>query len=63
MRSGMRCERYKMTDKYVKLVEEYFDEHYTKKTATAQQWVLRKENQTIHNVAVMAVEALKEHLK
>ena len=62
MRSDMRCERYKMTD-YVKLVEEYFDEHYTKKTTTAQEWVLRKENQTIHNVAKMAVEALKEHLK
>jgi hypothetical protein len=55
----------KMTDesKYIQLIEDYFDEHYTKTTGVAQEWVLRKENRTIHNVAVMAVEALKEHLK
>lgn len=54
-----------MTDesKYIQLIEDYFDEHYTKTTTVAQEWVLRKENQTIHNVAKMAVEALKEHLK
>lgn len=48
---------------YVKIVEDYFEEHYSKHTGIAQQWVLRKENNTIRMISEMAVKALEEHLK
>ena len=52
-----------VNEKYVKKVEEYFDKEYTQKTASSQQWVLRKENRTIRRVAEMAVKALEKDLK
>ena len=41
----------------------YLDKEYTQKTASSQQWVLRKENGTIRKVAVMAVKALEKDLE
>ena len=52
-----------MSEKYIKKVEKYFEKEYTQKTQSSQQWVLRKENNTIRKVAEMAVEALKRDLK
>ena len=52
-----------MSEKHIKKIEEYFDKEYTQKTASSQQWVLRKENGTIRKVAVMAVKALEKDLE
>mgnify|MGYP001254738537 CR=1 FL=1 len=49
-------------EKYIMKIEKYFDKEYTKKVAPSQQWVLRKENGTIREVARLAVQALKEDL-
>ena len=52
-----------MSEEYIKKVEKYFEKQYTQKIAPSQQWVLRKENNTIRRVAEMAVKALKKDLK
>jgi len=52
-----------MSEKYIKKVEKYFDKEYTQKISSSQQWMLRKENNTIRKVAEMAVNALKKDLK
>ena len=49
-------------EKYITKIEKYFEKEYSKKTATSQQWVLRKENGTIRKVAELAVQALKKDL-
>ena len=52
-----------MTERLIKKVEQYLYENYEQRVVPSQQWVLRKENNTIRRVAEMVVKALKEDLK
>jgi len=50
-------------EKYIVKVEKYLDKEYCQKTSPSQQWILRKENNTIRRVAEMVVKALEKDLK
>ena len=50
-------------EKYIKKIENYLYNNYQKKTSPSQQWILRKENNTIREVSEMVVKCLQKDLK
>ena len=50
-------------EQYIKKVEKYLYNNYQKKTDSSQQWVLRKENNTLRMVSEMVIKCLDKDLK